>query len=227
MCMRKNRCNYILICVFALFLAAASTASAQVNWDSYYVYTLGNGANIGLAEGVTATYTSAANTGDQIEFSDLNVNSAGATDFNISSTVDLRINSLTPNTQFIYTVTGSGTQTFSSPQPTYVLINDTLRAEGDGWTYTDGHVTVTGSTSYVAMSYTSTPPPPQPNPRILNISNAAFAALALAAIIPIVVMAGMILAVTRGAQFEISTIIIVISFTCALSIGCYVISSLI
>ena len=157
MCMRKNRCNYILICVFALFLAAASTASAQVNWDSYYVYTLGNGANIGLAEGVTATYTTAANEITHVTFTDLNVNNVGAVNLGISYNsvpdAELRLINVDINGWMNYTVTHAGTQTFYIHSlPVSVIIDDEEKNRWTGdWSYSNGILTVNTALTNVEL----------------------------------------------------------------------------
>jgi hypothetical protein len=64
----KNRASTILVLATAIFLLTASTAYALVEWDSGYVYVLDGGEQIALAEGVTATFDSSANTGASVQF---------------------------------------------------------------------------------------------------------------------------------------------------------------
>lgn len=64
----KNRASTILVLATAIFLITASTASALVEWDSGYVFVYNDGSQLKLAEGVTATFDSSANTGASVQF---------------------------------------------------------------------------------------------------------------------------------------------------------------
>lgn len=58
----------ILLTTLTLLLLTASTASALIEWDSDYVFVYNDGSQLKLAEGVTATFDSSANTGASVQF---------------------------------------------------------------------------------------------------------------------------------------------------------------
>ena len=108
-----------------------------------------NGCRIRFAS--TVTMSSFTQNGNTLKFRDFTLN--GVTSNLTFTTVgaDATISKYDPNSGISYTVSGSGSQTFSlNTTPSSVYIDG--RQASDGWSYVNGEVTVTGATSSVKVN---------------------------------------------------------------------------
>lgn len=83
----------------------------------------------------------------------------------VTSTVDTTITIFHLGGWFNYTVASAGTQRINNgSQPDTVFINGVLKTVGDGWTYSGGTVTVTGSSSNASLGWTGAGSPDSTSP---------------------------------------------------------------
>jgi len=76
----------------------------------------------------------------------------------VNSSVEITVTSLWRNNWFNYTVSGSGTQQIhNGSKPSTVYVDGVAKLEGDGWSYTDGTVTVTGATNNASLYWGTAP----------------------------------------------------------------------
>lgn len=208
----------MLLLLSFIVLSAVSLANADA-WDSGTVFDYTGGEYLALAEGVTATYDSSANTGTTVIFTDLSVNSDPANDWNITITdADVTLTKFDLSTYLTYSVSGLGTQNFTCPQPSYVRIDNVLVNEGTGWSYDagTGTINVNGATSTVSLSFTSIPPQPEADGPYS--STTLYLALGLFTIVPLVLGSAYIIKVVKTRQADTKEVLTIIVLTLAVTI---------
>ena len=110
-----------------------------------------------------ATLNSFSQYGDAITFNDLTLNGVTSNFTVTTNGANMVISSYDLNGWINYTVTGSGSQTFSvNKTPVSVYINDLQTS--NGWSYSNGAVTVTGASSSVALTFVEPTPTPTLTP---------------------------------------------------------------
>ncbi len=92
--------------------------------------------------------------GDALTFNNLTLNGV-TSNFTVTAIgANIVINSFDPDSSINYAVSGSGSQTFSvNKLPVSVDINGSPASNGNGWSYLNGEIMVTGATSSVAINF--------------------------------------------------------------------------
>lgn len=158
----RKRIRIFAIVVFLLLASPIALVYATTNtWSSGYYYQYADNSMLGLTAGVSATYTSPAiNNGYNVSFTDLSVAGASA----VSTTITLVASNITLSSfdssgSLTYVVTGGlGSQSFTlASKPSSVTVDGSVVAEGSGWSYSGGSLTVTGASSSVVASFAASP----------------------------------------------------------------------
>jgi hypothetical protein len=111
-----------------------------------------NGNSISFANSITLN--SFSQNGNALTFNNLNLN--GATSNFIATTINANVvvSTFNPNSSVSYTVSGSGSQTFTvNKPPISVYIDGNPVGPGNGWSYSKGEITVTGATSSAVINF--------------------------------------------------------------------------
>jgi hypothetical protein len=201
--LKPQTLRQILICCLLVVLTTlTASASATYDWSSDYVFVYNDGSQLKLAEGVTATFTESANTGATVTFTDLAVDGATSADTSITLTdANVTISSLDFQDKIVYSVSQpGGTQIFSSQQkPIAVYIDGTLRADGDGWLWSNNLLYITGASGSVQTYFTN------PNVTAQAGYESSLAALLIAGTIPYIIF---VVAITKFIQQRDGKVII-------------------
>jgi hypothetical protein len=146
----------LLAFAFCLIPFVSATQTIHINGITNHpikYYGFRNGAYISFGQNCICQ-NPVIQQGNNVTFNMLTLNGVVST-FTISSTKNLTVTASDFTNYFVYTVNGSGTQTFTSPtQPTQVIIDGTVQpAGGTAWTYTNGLVTVTSASVSASFYY--------------------------------------------------------------------------
>jgi hypothetical protein len=111
-----------------------------------------NGNSVSFANSITLN--SFSQNGNALTFKNLNLNGV-TSNFTVTTiNADVLVSTFNPNSSISYTVSGSGTQTFTvNKPPISVYINGNPVGTGNGWSYLNGEITVTGVTSLAVINF--------------------------------------------------------------------------
>jgi hypothetical protein len=112
-----------------------------------------NGRSVGFTK--SATLEGFSQHGNALMFDNLTLNGV-TSNFTVSAVgANILLNKYDPNSGIAYTVSGSGSQTFSTKTaPASVIIDGVAVPAGDGWSYKNGEVTVKIAISSVTINLT-------------------------------------------------------------------------
>jgi hypothetical protein len=100
-----------------------------------------------------ATLQAYSQHGDQLTFTAITLNNATSSFTASALGANIAVKNFN-STLISYTVSGNGTQTFSAnTAPTSVVIDGVAALSGEGWSYSNGQVTVTAATSEVDINF--------------------------------------------------------------------------
>jgi hypothetical protein len=134
---------------FSTDLTAYSPSNASIAANTNFRGANGN--SVSFSNSITLNGFSQY--GNALTFKNLSLNGV-TSNFTVTAiNANIVISNFNPNSSISYTVSGSGSQTFTvNKPPTTVDINGN-QPSGSGWSYSNGEITVTGATSSAVINF--------------------------------------------------------------------------
>jgi hypothetical protein len=135
---------------FSASLIPYSPANSSIVANTPFLGAIGNSVSFDSL----ITINGFSQNGDVLTFSNLTLNEV-TSNFTVTSVgADMVINYFNLNSSISYTVDGSGSQTLSLVNlPSSVYIDGSSPLNENGWSYSDGEITVTGATSSAVINF--------------------------------------------------------------------------